>query len=115
MDMKLGEKQEVFMRLLPRLIDKAHSLGFEIRGGDLFRDPRVHGNFGDSVGYGNKNSCHKLKLAIDLNLMKDGKLIHSTKGHQELGEWWEKQHPLCRWGGRFKDGNHYSLTHYGRQ
>ena len=26
-------KQELFMRLLPRLIDKAHELGFEIRGG----------------------------------------------------------------------------------
>lgn len=24
--MKLGEKQELFMRLLPRLIDKAHEL-----------------------------------------------------------------------------------------
>lgn len=44
--MKLGEKQELFMRLLPRLIDKAHELGFEIRGGDLFRDPRVHGQMG---------------------------------------------------------------------
>lgn len=32
------------MRLLPRLIDKAHELGFEIRGGDLFRDPRLHGS-----------------------------------------------------------------------
>ena len=31
--MKLGEKQELFMRLLPRLIYKAHELGFEIRGG----------------------------------------------------------------------------------
>lgn len=37
--MTLGEKQELFMRLVPRLIDKAHSLGFAIRGGDLFRDP----------------------------------------------------------------------------
>lgn len=30
--MTLGDKQELFMRLLPRLIDKAHELGFEIRG-----------------------------------------------------------------------------------
>lgn len=41
--MRLGAKQELFMRLLPALICKAHELGFEIRGGDLFRDPRVHG------------------------------------------------------------------------
>ena len=96
--MKLGEKQELFMRLLPRLIDKAHELGFEIRGGDLFRDPRVHGQMGVKQGYGAPNSCHKLKLAIDLNLFKDGAFIQTTEGHRELGEWWEKQHELCRWG-----------------
>lgn len=73
--MKLGQKQELFMRLLPRLIDKAHELGFEIRGGDLFRDPRVHGQMNVKQGYGAKNSCHKLKLAIDLNLFKDGTFI----------------------------------------
>jgi len=111
--MKLGKKQELFMRLLPRLIDKAHSLGFEIRGGDLYRDPSLHGEFGKKVGYGSKNSNHKLKLAVDLNLMKNGRLVTSTKGHEELGEWWEQQHELCRWGGRFKDGNHYSLEHWG--
>jgi hypothetical protein len=26
-----------------------------------------------------------------------------------LGEFWEGLHPLCRWGGRFNDGNHYSI------
>lgn len=111
--MKLGKKQEVFMRLLPSLINKAHELGFEIRGGDLFRDPRSHGLIGSKKGYGYKNSCHKLKLAIDLNLFKDGVFARFTNDHKELGEWWEKQHPDCRWGGRFNDGNHYSLTHWG--
>lgn len=115
--MKLGEKQELFMRLLPRLIDKAHQLGFEIRGGDLFRDPRAHGAHGEKVGYSSANSNHKLKCAIDLNLFKDGAFMQSTDDHKELGLWWERQHELCRWGGNFKDrkgnpfgdGNHYEL------
>lgn len=109
--MTLGEKQELFMRLVPRLIDKAHELGFEIRGGDLYRDPRVFGQTGVKLGYGSANSCHKLKLAIDLNLFKDGEFKSATEDHKELGEWWEKQHELCRWGGTFQDGNHYSLVH----
>lgn len=113
--MTLGKKQELFMRLLPRLIDKAHELGFEIRGGDLFRDPRVHGKVGEKKGYGAAYSCHKDKLAIDLNLFKNGKFITSTEGHRPLGEWWEQQHELSCWGGRFADGNHYSLTHEGRK
>ena len=113
MTMTLGEKQELFMRLLPRLLDKAHELGFGIRGGDLFRDPRVHGAFGVKMGYGNPRSNHKNKLAIDLNLFRDGKFLSSTDDHAQLGEWWEQQHELCRWGGRFNDGNHYSLEHDG--
>ena len=111
--MTLGEKQQLFMRLLPRLIDKAHELGFDVRGGDLFRDPRLHGAVGVKKGYGASKSCHKLKLAIDLNLFRGGKFLDSTEDHRRLGEWWEKQHSLCLWGGRFQDGNHYSLTHEG--
>ena len=113
--MRLGEKQELFMRLLPRLIDKAHELGFEIRGGDLFRDPRAFGELGESGPFGHRNSCHKVKTAIDLNLFKDGEFIRTTEGHRELGEWWKEQHELARWGGDFRrpDGNHYSLTHQG--
>ena len=111
--MTLGEKQELFMRMLPALLIKAFGLGFEIRGGDLFRDPRVHGAVGEKVGYGHKNSNHKNKLAIDLNLFKNGQYLTTTEDHRELGEWWEKQHELCRWGGRFADANHYSLWHDG--
>ena len=101
------------MRLLPRLIDKAHELGFTVRGGDLFRDPRVHGAMGQKVGYSATNSCHKLKLAIDLNLFRDSVFLQTSEGHRPLGEWWEQQHELACWGGRFDDGNHYSLTHEG--
>ena len=113
--MTLGKQQELFMRLLPLLLLKAQQLGFDIRGGDLFRDPRVHGSPGEAGGYGHRNSCHKLKLAIDLNLFKNGEYLSATSDHQELGLWWEQQHPLCRWGGRFKnpDGNHYSLERQG--
>lgn len=111
--MNLGEKQQLFMRLLPRLLDKAHEMGYEVRGGDLFRDARLHGEFGFPGGYGAPRSCHKLKLAIDLNLFKKGVFLFNSEDHRPLGEWWEQQHELCRWGGRFLDGNHYSLEHEG--
>ena len=97
--------------MLPRLIDKAHELGFELTIGDAFRDQRLHGAMGVKMGYGYKNSCHKLRLAIDLNLFKDGKFLEGTEAHRPLGEWWEAQGGA--WGGRFNDGNHYSLEHGG--
>lgn len=109
--MRLREKQSLFASLLPTLIGKAISLGYEVTLGDAYRDPRLHGVVGEKKGYGHAKSCHKLRLAIDLNLFRAGVFLQATEDHRPLGEWWEKQHPLARWGGRFNDGNHYSLTH----
>ncbi len=111
--MRLGEKQEQFDKLLPILVLKAHQMGDETRMGDSFRDPRVFGPIGVSKGYGHARSCHKYKLAQDVNLFKDGVFLQETIDHLELGLFWETLHPLCRWGGRFNDGNHYSLEHNG--
>ena len=103
--MTLGDKQRVFTRLVADLIIFAYDNGYELTFGDAFRDPRVP--------YGHEKSNHKRRLAIDLNLFKDNVWLQKTEDHTLLGEWWEKQHELCRWGGRFSDGNHYSLEHQG--
>jgi hypothetical protein len=107
--MSLRAKQSEFARLVPRLIDKAFELGYEVTLGDAYRDPRVHGPMGSKRSYSATNSNHKIRLAIDLNLFKDGVFLQTTEDHRPLGEWWETQHPSARWGGRFSDGNHYEL------
>lgn len=111
--MSLLDTQMAFVRLIPRLIDKAFEMGYGVTLGDAYRDPRVHGALGVKVGYGHPKSAHKNRLAIDLNLFKNGKFLSSTEDHRKLGEWWEQQHPLARWGGRFDDGNHYSIEYQG--
>lgn len=113
--MTLGEKQRVFTRLVGRLIEQAYLMGYEVTLGDAYRDPRVFGDVGENRAYGRSRSNHKLRLAIDLNLFKDGKYLPYTEDHRPLGEWWEKQHELASWGGRFNDGNHYSMEHEGRR
>lgn len=105
--------QKEFARLLPSLLNKAFELGHDVTLGDAFRDPRLHGAMGVKMGYGHPRSAHKLRIAIDLNLFIGGEYRSRTEDHRELGEWWEKQHPLARWGGRFGDGNHYSLEYEG--
>jgi hypothetical protein len=111
--MTLRETQSEFAALVPRLIDKAIELGNQVTLGDAFRDWRVHGTVGTKLGYGHSKSVHKIRLAIDLNLFRNGVFMDSTEAHKELGEWWEQQHPLARWGGRFNDGNHYSFEWEG--
>lgn len=109
--MSLRQKQSKFALMVSQLISKAYELGYEITLGDAYRDPRLHGQLGEKKGYGHSKSCHKLRLAIDLNLFKDGEFLTTTEGHRELGEWWESQGGT--WGGRFDDANHYSLSHEG--
>jgi hypothetical protein len=80
------------------LIQYAYELGYELTFGDCYRDPRCD--------YGSEVSFHKKRLAIDLNLFKNGRYLTSTKSHEPLGLFWESIGGT--WGGRFDDGNHYS-------
>lgn len=107
----LGQAQRRFARMVPRLIDQAHALGYEVSFGDAYRDPRVFGAIGQRRGYGESRSAHKQRLAIDLNLFRNGRYLSTTESHRLLGEWWEAQGGT--WGGRFNDGNHYSLKFGG--
>lgn len=112
--MTLGEKQRMFPPLVAKLIQFAYDSGYELTFGDALRDSRVFGQMGEKKGYGQASSNHKIKLAIDLNLFKNGKYLDKTEDHAPLGAYWESLNPACRWGGRFQDGNHYSIIHEGR-
>lgn len=107
----LRQKQSRFVKMVANLLEFAHARGYEFTFGDAYRDSRVHGGFGQKQSYSSANSLHKLKLAIDLNLFKDGKFLGETKDHEPLGLYWESLGGA--WGGRFNDGNHYSLEHEG--
>jgi hypothetical protein len=109
--MSLRKKQSKFAKMVGELLLKAYEMGFEVTLGDAYRDPRLHGAVGEKKGYGHPKSCHKIRLAIDLNLFKDGVFLITTEGHRPLGEWWESIGGT--WGGRFNDANHYSLEHEG--
>ena len=114
--MTLREKQSLFAVLVARLIQHATGLGYEVTFGEAWRSPEEAARLA-TAGKGITASLHVHRLAIDLNLFQDGIYLSSSESHRPLGEWWERQHALTRWGGRFRkpDGNHYSLAHGGRQ
>lgn len=86
--------------MVPRLIDFAYDSGYAVTLGDAYRDPRI-------AEYSHKNSLHGKRLAIDLNLFKDGEYLTDSESHKPLGDYWCSLHPSNRWGG-MNDGNHYS-------
>lgn len=111
--MTLGQKQRKFTRMIAQLIDYAYQNGFELTFGDAYRDPRLHGDVGVKKSYSSANSLHKSRLAVDFNLFKNGQYLTTTEAHRSLGEYWESIGGT--WGGRWNDGNHYSLEHGGRK
>ena len=137
----LGQKQRRFVRLVNLLITWAHNNGYEMSFGETRRSDEQEeinamGRMGraglaallakhdyrslaekisNNTGSGIRNSLHGLGLAIDLNLFKDGKYLSDTESHRPLGEYWESLGDDCCWGGRFSDGNHYSIAHEGKK
>lgn len=112
-DMTLGQKQRKFTRMIGLLIEYAYQEGYELTFGDAYRDPLLHGDVGVKKSYSSANSLHKSRLAVDFNLFKNGQYLTTTEAHKPLGEYWESLGGT--WGGRFNDGNHYSLEHQGRK
>lgn len=107
----LREKQSRFAREAALLILKAYELGYEVTFGEFWRTPQ-QAKWNAERGIGTATSLHIDRLAVDLNLFKDGRYITDGEGHTELGAWWKELKEDHRWGGDFqkKDYNHYSIT-----
>lgn len=120
--MSLREKQARFARLLSQLIAWIFARGWDVTLADggvtLMR--KVQLKDGTRVRAMDREhmdgSLHYSRLAQDLNLFVDGKFITdgSNPVWEEIGKHWEAMDPECRWGGRFRDANHFSLAHEGK-
>ena len=100
--MALNPKQIKFTLMIGLLIHFAYQQGYGLTFGDAYA----------TTGH-MKNSLHYKRLAVDFNLFKDGVYLSKTKDHEPLGLFWESIGGS--WGGRFQDGNHYSLEYKGRK
>jgi hypothetical protein len=95
MALTLREQQSEFVLAVGRLIRYAYALEYELTFGD------AAATSGHRAG-----SFHYKRLAIDLNLFRDGVYLTETEDHEPLGIFWESLGGS--WGGRWGDGNHYS-------
>ncbi len=112
--MKLREQQSLFVRLIGILIEEAYARGYELTFGEAYRTPE-QAILNAKSGKGIANSLHIERLAVDFNLFRNGEFLGQTEDHRPLGEFWERLNAKCRWGGRFGDGNHYSMEWEGRR
>lgn len=108
----LREKQDRFAGMVAELIRHCHAFGYAVTLGEAWRSDEEAARLA-KVGRGIVRSLHCDRLAIDINLFSDGVWLRTADGHRPVGEWWESIGG--EWGGRFGDGNHYSLRHEGRK
>ena len=116
----LHKKQGRFSHHVSLLIQHATRTGYDVSFGEAYRSPeqaKFQVKINAEKGIGIAASLHTQRLAIDLNLFRNGIFLTTTEDYRELGEWWEKLCDECRWGGRFKnaDANHFSFEHNGIQ
>jgi hypothetical protein len=112
--MTLREQQSLFVTLIAQFIDWVYEQGYELTFSEAWRSPEEAAAQA-AKGAGVTNSLHTQRLAIDLNLFKDGVLLTSVSDYEPLGTQWKSMHPLARWGGDFSrpDADHFSLTYGG--
>jgi len=110
----LREKQVLFARLLGTLLSEAFGRGYQVTMGEAYRSKEEAERLA-AKGLGIKNSLHRLRLAVDLNLFRGDQYLTKTEDYAALGVYWKSLHELCRWGGDFqrRDGGHFSITHNG--
>lgn len=112
--MSLSELQQLFAATTIALYQRILAEGYKFTYGETWRDPRIAA-LNAKAGTGIAHSLHTDRLAVDINLFKNGIYLPNTSDHALFGAYWKTLHPLARWGGDFKDGNHYSFTWEGRQ
>lgn len=99
---ELGDKRRLFTWALAMLLKKMLDSEY---GPMLGKDGLKH----------MPNSLHYEGLAQDVDLTKDGFYLAETNDHRQFGEYWESLDKDCLWGGRWGDGNHYSVEYQGRK
>lgn len=108
----LLQKQQHFAVMVADLIQHANAIGYALTFGEAYRTPE-QAALNAASGKGIKNSLHTMRLAVDFNLFNDGEWLTETEDFEPLGAFWESIGGT--WGGRFGDGNHFSIEHEGRR
>jgi hypothetical protein len=108
----LGQRQRRFLPLVGKLIEFAYAQGNELTAGEMYRSPE-QAALNAQHGTGIANSLHILRLAVDLQLFKDGVYLTDPAEYKPLGDYWKTLDPDCAWGGDFTtlvDADHFSLS-----
>lgn len=100
--MSMVDEQAAFLLDVCKLIHFSTEQGYVVTGGELARtieQQRIYFQTGRSK---TMDSNHLKRCAVDLNFIRDGKLVWDRGALSTVGAFWESLNPKNRWGGNFK-------------
>ena len=110
--MTLAQRQQIFAKNVAYLILEIYTNGDACTFGEAWRTPEM-AEINAKKGVGIKNSLHIQRLAIDLNLFKDGIYTDDVEDYRHYGDYWKELNPDNNWGGDFiklHDQFHFSMS-----
>jgi D-alanyl-D-alanine dipeptidase len=111
--MTLREKQSRFAELVSEFLTWLYSSGYEVTFGEVYRPDHMQKWYFDNGFSTTMNSLHNKKLAIDLNIFKNGKWITDKNDLINIGTKWEAMDNNNRWGGFWKKPQDTDHFQYG--
>lgn len=99
--MSLVAKQFLFVQNIIKLLQFAIANGYVVTFGEAHRPLEMQKIYVKQGRSKTLRSKHMERLALDLNIFKDGKL-QGREGIKLLGDYWESLHELNRWGGNWR-------------
>ena len=114
--MTLLQQQQLFVQLIGQFIAWVYAQGYELTFSEAWRSA-AEAAIQAADGAGIACSLHTERLAIDLNLFKDGEYLSAADDYRPLATQWCSMHPLCRAGVNFArvDADHFSMEWQGVQ
>jgi len=107
--MSLRQEQSAFAIDVMKLMAWMHDKGYEWTFGEAQRTAEQQAIYLKAGRSKTMDSFHLKRLAIDLFVFKDGKLLATREDMQPVGNAWESMGALNQWGGnwKFKDVPHF--------
>ena len=111
--MSLRQEQCAFTVDCMKLFVWLYEHSYEWSFGEAWRTPEQQAIYLQAGKSKTMNSFHLKRLAIDLNIFKDGRLLATKEEMQTIGNAWESMCAQNTWGGNwknFKDIPHFERT-----
>lgn len=110
--MSLRKQQSIFAADVMKLFVWLYDNGYEWTFGEAARTPEQQKIYVETGRSKTFNSFHLKRLAIDLFIFKNGKLLSTKEEMQPIGNAWESMAAENSWGGNWKflDIPHFERT-----